>query len=705
MDNLQASLQELEKKLNEALAYQERQNKFAEESEQRFQKNLDAFKAYYPELFQQIVDFTPRDDFNVFASLSGHGNYVPQGVSAPIYGEDPYQQSKEQVKRYTDSAKFGRSSLYKGADAGTKSDERLHMRYMVKLAETFSDSIPDDETLLDTLPDHYPTCMMFGVGLGYALTVLLEKHTFDYTFVCEPDFETFYASLYCTDWEFIFKKADAQSGCMFLHIGASYTTFFDEIQEIYNDIGAFSLISSFCYQHTPGEKVNALIKEFFNRFYQIQLGYGFYNDAVTGVAHTVENFNENCCPVFVPSKKHHARLKGLTAYVVANGPSVDEVVDVLRENRDNVILFAAGTALTTLLKLGIEPDFHVLVERPKNTYDVLIETTDKNELKKMNLLAVDVMYPEVAPLYEWTGLGLKGPEAGTVLSQFEYFKAHRSIISSLAFASPLVANTALSFATMMGFGEIYMFGVDNGYPLEGRSHSSHSIYCDPTYKQRFKANTDAPHKIEGNLGGHVKATTLMLQAKQQMESLIKSSTDIHFYNVGSGARVEGAEPLAVEDILSVPLTKSKSDIIEDIKSNLFVELSIDSPEEAVGIDEFESLCDYLLEIAKRPYSSRQEASDLLKAQSRVVFAYRGRKFGHLFHVIKGTLLYFHCPLISLLYLYADEEKTLRWFEQSMEVWRECITAMKHDYRKAWNKRCEYSLEEILRQKRLNLELT
>lgn len=701
MDDIQSTLAQLEKSIQKTLRQQERQANFEKEALQRFQANLDAFKQYFPRLHKQIVDFRPKDDFKVFVTPSGLGNFKPTEAPAPIYGDDPRAQTLEQIKRYTESATFGRSTLYKGSNAGLQSDKRLHMRYLVKLAETFKKVVSDDAALLETLPEHYPTCMMFGVGLGYALSALLDEHTFDYIFVCEPDFETFYASLYCTDWQAIFKKADALNGCIFLHVGITYETFFDEIKNVYNDIGAFSLISSFCYQHTPGAKLNALIKEFFARFYEIQLGYGFYNDAVTGLAHTIENFNDNECALFLPPAKQHSSLKGLTAYVVANGPSVDEAIELIRENKNEVVIFAAGTALTTLLKLGITPDFHVLVERPKNTYDVLVETVDKEHLKDLNLLAVDVMYPEVPPLYKWTGLGLKGPEAGTEFSRLEYYKTRRTLLAPLDFAGPLVANTALSFATMIGFGEVYLFGVDNGYPVSGQSHSSHSIYCDPSFKQKFEADKNAPHELEGNLEGHVKATSLMVQAKQQMEALIQQHPQIQFYNVGHGAKIKNAAALEIDDVLCAPLNQNKYEQVEKIKSSLFTEFSIRHPEQEVQIPEFESLCDYLLEIAHRPFSSRKEASDLLKAQARVVFAYRETNYAHLYHVIKGTMLYFHCPLISLLYLYEDEKASLQWFEKALAVWNDCVEEMKNDYRDAWKKRCEYSLEEITKQKHLN----
>ncbi len=703
LHNTLEQLGEIEKMLNEAKQRQEQQGLFKLESAKRFEKNLVVLKQYFPDLHKQVVEFTPSDDFHVFASRSGYGNFVPRGVEVPIYGDDPLEQSRQQVKRYTEKAHFARCQLYKEADPGTKSDKRLHMRYMVKLAESFSDAVADDVQLLKQLPEHFPTCIMFGVGLGYALSILLETHSFDYIFVCEPDFETFYASLFCTDWEEILNKADAQSGCVFLQIGVTYERFFTDLQGIYENIGAFSLISSFCYQHTPGTHVNALISEFFERFYQIQLGYGFYNDAVTGLAHTVENFNDNQCPVFIPPKANHSPYKNLTAYVVANGPSVDEAVEALKENQDNVIIFAAGTAINTLLRLGVKPDFHVLVERPKITYDVLLETLELGIMRDMNLLAVDVMYPEVPNLYKWCGLGLKGPEAGTLLMQYEFFKKYHQILPALPCAAPLVANTALSFASMMGFGEIYLFGVDNGYPEVGPSHSTHSIYSDKKFNDKYKVSTDAPYRMKGNLGGHVKATSLMVQAKLQMERLISDSNHIEFYNVGSGASIAKATPLEADDILCMPLSADKKVIVEEIKSRFFTPFPLDKSQELVGIDEFESLCDYMIEIGKRPFSNRKEASDLLKAQSRVVYAYRGQKYGHLFHVMKGTMLYFHCPLMSLLYLYSDEEKTLAWFKDSMAVWNDCVEAMKADYRNSWNQRCDFSLEVVREQKRLTDE--
>lgn len=702
MDDIQKTLKALEEKIEAEIKKQRKQKLFEKKSNALYLKNLEAFKLYFPDLHQQLQSFQPREDFNLFVTESGYGNLIPKGQTKPLYGDNPVGQSKKQVERYTQKAFFGRSELYHSVPAGMKVDKRIHVRYMADLIQTFVDAEVINEEKLSYLPAHFPTCMMFGLGLGYALSTLLEQFSFDYVFVCEPDFETFYASLFCTDWSAILHESDEQNRSVFLKVGVSFEIFLQELMSIVDSVGPSSLVSSFCYQHTPGAEVNALIEQFFENFGLIQLGYGFYNDAVTGLAHTIENVNENRCPVFLPTETNKSKLNGLTAYVVANGPSLDEGIEVIKENQDNAIIFAAGTALNSLIKAGIAPDFHVLVERPKTTYDYLIETLDLSVLKELNLLTVDVMYPEVAPLYKWAGMSLKGPEAGSLFAQYEFLKLHQQFLPSLTSSGPLVANTALAFATTFGFGEIYMFGVDNGYPVTGQTHSKLSIYNEENRNEAFNVSTDdATYILEGNFGGEVKAISLMVQAKQKMESLIKGSPKTSFYNVGSGAKVEKAEPLYADDVLPIARKQDKKRVVEAMKKSFFTKTTFDEPEKAVGKEEFASLCDYLIEIANRPFHSRKDASDLLKAQSRVVYAYRGKKFGHLYHIIKGSMMYFHCPLLTLLYLYSDEAKTLKAFKAGLDVWKNYINAMKSDYQAAWKKRCEYSLEVEAELRKIN----
>ncbi|WP_040643130.1 6-hydroxymethylpterin diphosphokinase MptE-like protein [Pseudoalteromonas ruthenica] len=678
-------LREAEEKLETARDVTQREAIFAEEANLRFAKNLSAFEKYYPDLYQAIIDYEPRPDFCLHVTRSGHANFYMKDQVMPLYGDDPLAQAKAQVKRYTEQPYFGKTA-YRGRLA--EADERIHMQYMCKLYNKLHDISEKDKAVLKALPESYPTCLMFGLGLGYHLPVLLEDHQFDYLFICEPEIELFYASLFCIDWDKIIRDIDKRDGCLFLYIGVEVDDFFKGLKGTAQDIGAFSLINSYCYQHYPSERINTAIKGFFERYYELQEGFGFYNDATTGLAHAMDNIESNI-PFFFQSDSSTQEIQDIPVFVVGNGPSLDEALPILKKYQDRVVILAAGTALQSLLKAGITPDFHVLVERPKNTYDVLVDVMPEEGYSNLNLLMVDVMYPEVPDLYGWTGMGLKGPEASSVMIQSQTQKKYGILMNSLPNAGPLVSNTAFSFASMFGFNTTYFAGVDNGYVAQGVSHSKLSIYRDDKLKGKYKAHENPRHEIEGNFGEKIKATNLLLTSKDMLEGLIAHYPNRQYYNIGSGAKINGAAPLRAEDVwLEDCPVLDKASVQSKIKSGFFKQVELSTDDQAVDIAEFESLCHYLIEIGEREFSTRAEAAAILKAQQRLIYAYRKSAHPHFFHVFKGTMLYMHCPLITLLYQYEDEEKNMEYFQQAFSIWHEFLVTIKSDFKTAWRERCE-----------------
>ncbi len=692
MDSFKNSLESIEEKIRLIEKQQVNEKIFKLESKARFDNNLSALKKYFPDLYTRFSSYQPPEGFKLFPTSGGKGNFIPSDAKGvPMYSDDPVEQVTKQVKKYTDEHPvFSRMKFYESTTEYSGIDKRLHIEYMHKLAHLISTTVPADEPYLSKLPSYFPTCIMFGIGLGYQLPILLNDHQFDYLFLCEPSEEAFYASLHCLDWERIIKSIDDAGQCLFIQVGINFEQFFESLVGTVWDIGAHSMVASFCYQHTPGYETNKLISTFFERFFEFHFGYGFYNDAVTGLAHCFRNV-EARIPFLQAGAGEKLPSKHIPAFVVANGPSLDKSIEIIRAHQPDAVIFAAGTAFQSLCNAGIETDFHVLVERPKITYDFLLETTEKSVLAKTNLLAVDVIYPDVPKLYKWAGLSLKGPEAATAFMQIESLKTTGKILPALPSAAPLVANTALSFAMMLGFKEIYLFGVDNGYQIEGQSHSDYSIYRDPKLNNRYKIDIKGDHVLPGNLGNEVYSTSLMVSAKTQLERLISKFSRVSVYNVGEGAKLEGATPLIEDDILCMPYDGDKHEVVEKIKTDAFETLNIKEDfETKAGLNDFSELCDYLLDIGRENWSTRQEAADILKRQARVVYAYRKHSYPHLHHLLKGSMLYYQCPLLSLLYRFDDEEMSLKTFKPCFNLWLEYIEAMKKDYPKAYFKKCEYS---------------
>ncbi|WP_166835808.1 6-hydroxymethylpterin diphosphokinase MptE-like protein [Rheinheimera pleomorphica] len=690
MTELERLLQQAESALSALMQKNEREKKFATESRLRFEKNINAFGKYYPKIASILKEYKPREDFEILVTSTGVGNFVPKDVGVPIYSDDPLAQCREQLKKNTSRGYY---SLTQYGFAVSDNDNRLHSRYMAELSNTIQGFQQKNPTQLSTLPKHFPTAIIFGVGLGYVVTDLLESHSFDYIYVSEPDLEIFYASLFCTDWAKIIEDVDEAGGTLFLQIGLDVKEFFNSLYSFAHDIGPYSIIRAFCYQHYPSVEVNKQIAAFFNRYYELQAGFGFYNDAITGLAHCIKNYESKAQFLRLPSKRCYLSMP---AIIVGNGPSLDAASEVLKEIQDKVIIFACGTALGSLARQGIKADFHVLVERPKTTYDALMDSFDPSYYSDLNLLAVDVIYPDVVDLYDWVGLGLKGPEAATVFSQFLMLEDYKQIMPSLTFPGPLVANTALSFAFTFGFEEVYLFGVDNGY-LNGKTHSENSIYA---HNENYKKIVDkgAVHKLKGNISQDVMSTNLLMLAHKHIESLIALDKKVSVYNVGEGAFIEGAFPIVEDDVFVRAGKLEKSQVINDIKQRFFYKPVFNVNDERLAFKLFDDICEHLNDIASEPYSTRKEASDILKRQARYVYSFRKTRFAHLFHLIKGSLLYYHCPMLTLLYQYEDEQVSLDCFTALLALWKDYVRAMKADYRQSWNKKCDWGMDIVFANK-------
>ncbi|WP_372626951.1 6-hydroxymethylpterin diphosphokinase MptE-like protein [Arsukibacterium sp.] len=690
MTELEQLLQQAENALSGLMQKNDRERQFAETSRLKFDENIRAFEKYYPDIAKTIKEYTPRDDFKIIVTSTGVGNFIPKNVSVPIYSDDPIAQTRKQLDKNT--AKGYYSLTQYGFEVGDD-DHRIHSRFMSELIKIINKYNELNSPLLRELPVHFPTAILFGVGLGYVATELLSKHSFDYIYISEPDLEVFYASLFCTNWAEIIKSVDQSGGTLFFQIGLDVESFFASLYKIAGDIGAYSIIRAFCYQHYPSVDVNEQISVFFNRYYEIQTGYGFYNDAVTGLAHCLKNY-ESKAKFLIPvgSRKYI----DMPVVVVGNGPSLDAAADVLKEIQDDVIIFACGTALGSLAKLGIKADFHVLVERPKTTYDALLHSFEPSYYADLNLLAVDVMYPDVIELYKWAGLGLKGPEAATVFTQLITLEDYKQILPSLPFPGPLVANTALSYAFTLGFQEVYLFGVDNGY-LNGKTHSANSIYANNENYQKI-VDKGATIKLKGNLTQDVLATNLLMLAHKHIENLLKTDKKISVYNVGEGAFIDGALPVTEQDVFVKKSLVNKKGIIEQVKDKFFKKLDFKVNEQRLAFDLFDEICDHLNDIASETFSSRQEASDILKRQARYVYAFRNTRFTHLFYMIKGSLLYYHCPMMTLLYQYEDEKLSLECFSAMLALWKDYVSAMKADYRQSWNKKCDWGMDIVFANK-------
>ncbi|NMM40146.1 motility associated factor glycosyltransferase family protein [Pseudoalteromonas arctica] len=683
-------LEHISEKLEKTIKHQEREAIFSTEANERFEKNFECFAEFFPDIAIAIKNFKTKDDFCLHVTESGHGNFIPSGGSTLLYSQDPMAQTKKQIHMQTSNPAFSFTD-YTGYPENDD-DTRIHIRYMTKLTQFMKNVRAEDKPRLGKLPSSFPSAIIFGIGLGYHVPLLLEQTQFDYTFLVEPDFEQFFASLFCTDWFEVINKVNTDGGCLFFHLGVDHESFITDIEKIAEDIGAFSLVRSFCYQHTPGVELNDLIKQWSNDYFRFQFGHGFYNDAITGLAHCIHHIRNKAALL---TKTTQEMDFDTPIFIVGNGPSLDEAEVFLKNNHQKGIVIAAGTAIASLYNKGIPVDFHVLVERPYSNYKIFGDIFPADEYKKVNLLGLNTLYPDTNKRYKWAGIAGKGNEAGTCLMEVLCLTHIYQGLPLIPFCNPVVANAALSFFLHMGFRNIYLFGVDNGKQLSGSHHSKDSIY---------KVNNDDDtlgytclefdgRVLKGNLSESVITNDLFFVAHVQLEKLLAHYKVTSCINVGHGAKLQGAIPTAVEHLIDIEREIDKDLAISNIKNDFFTELPIDDVEDRfIAIDKLEEICEHLLSIIDENITERATAAKQLQRQARYVYSLKGTTLGHIFHIIKGSLLYYHCPMITLLYQYEDEVFCLEKYKQLNKLWKCYIQEIMADYKIHYDEKCDLGKE-------------
>ncbi len=99
-----------------------------------------------------------------------------------------------------------------------------------------------------------------------------------------------------------------------------------------------------------------------------------------------------------------------------------------------------------------------------------------------------MIHPECKTFFRKTGLTFKPNEpmfamlASRLGQAFEY--------ESIEFSNPFVGNTGLNYAALLGFKQVYLFGIDNGYKYADKHHSSLSLYYNEKKRSQVRRKSE-----------------------------------------------------------------------------------------------------------------------------------------------------------------------------------------------------------------------
>ncbi|MDO6838191.1 DUF115 domain-containing protein [Paraglaciecola chathamensis] len=656
-----------------------------------FKQNLLAFKKYFPNIYQQYKDYTPQlwlpiqnqhQEINVVKSVGLH----------PWYGSSPKQDCEWNFENFNEQPnKDGLVLGYKG----TKLAHYLHYQFVNETQELLKEAEED----VGELPDTIASIIMFGLGVGYQLEKLLDEHTVEKLFVCEPNPDFFYASLFAIDWQTIFEKIEASDTRIYLNVGDDGTHLFNDLLNQFHSIGPYILNNTYFYQSYYNASLNSAIAQLREQL-QVVISMGEYFDhAYYGIEHMKEGFRRDY-PVLMnnPSQYLNYKDKEVPVLIIGNGPSLDMSIEAIKEWREQVIVISCGTALQALYKNGITPDFHAEIEQNRSTYDWPVLIGDLDYLKEITLISCNGIHPDTCELYKDVLVAFKEGESSTVSALSVLGKQHFEVLQQ---SFPTVSNFVTNIISVLGFNHIYLMGVDLGFVDVNLHHSKSSGYYQEDGKETYdySAKNITSLVVPGNFRPRVNTKHEFKVSRQIIEQVThRKPKEQTFYNCSDGARIKGTTPLEIDNLLIMASNGERNKALASLKNKAFSNKHsthfIEKYEKQFSHDLLLEEIQQLQNIVEKNIPAPEDINNLINAQKELLFdSYQsGRSL--LFYYMYGTVNYANALFIKL---YNTEsglsspplEKVLRQWGRSIElIYKKICNFMEFDYSSAFSHKRE-----------------
>jgi len=635
--------------------------------------NLKTFKKFFPEIYKEYKDYTPKKWLPI-ANTKGEVNLVKIDTLHSWYGGSPKQDCTLNFENFNEQP--NKDGLVLGY-RGTKLAHYIHYQFVKETEELLK--LAEEE--VGALPDNVPSIIMFGLGVGYQLEKLLDEHTVEKLFVCEPNPDFFYASLFAIDWQTIFETVEESETRIYLNIGDDGTNLFRDLLSQFYAIGPYILNSTYFYQSYYNASLNSAISQLREQL-QVVISMGEYFDhAYYGIVHTKEGMRRKI-PVLAakPASKLSYEDKEVPIFIVGNGPSLDISIDAIKEWRGQAIVVSCGTALQALHRHGITPDFHAEIEQNRSTYDWAVLIGDLDYLKNITLVSCNGIHPDTCDLYKSVLIAFKEGESSTVSA---LNVLGRKNFTTLLNAFPTVSNFVIDLFSTIGFTSIYLIGVDLGFVDVKHHHSKSSGYYQEdgkeTYDYTISANTSLI--VPGNFRPTVNTKHEFKVSRQVIEQVTSSKPKgQEFYNCSDGARIKGTLPIRPDDLLIMATEQQKTQIVEKLKTLVF-----STEEHGNYVEKFEKQFsqDLLIEelsafetLLEKDVASKADTQKIITKQKEMLFTSYKKGNSLLFYYLYGTVNYANAVLTKLINTQSESAITNEICNLAKEKWLHTIEKIK-----------------------------
>lgn len=651
-----------------------------------YQANLIFFQEKFPHVYEDlmkcdpVIPFSLTEDGQVWINHKSHqgssGYFVELGKQQFKFFDDPTSRPRITTNMFY----LEDEALAAPYITNPHFYYPVEPRYRFQLIRKFKElcpSIEDRSPRPDFGERQLVIAVTFGVGFGHDVKMIVENYELRHLIIVEPDIMNLDLSLYFVDYIALYHEFMYRGGRHFTILSTPDTT------ELTNDLlmtvrahwpPYFARGTALHFNDYRSEEVKDIWTNLSVDIYKLYAGWGFFDDELLSLLHSAQNIMRGFPLCVREEKQAH---ENSIAFVVGAGPSLDHLWPLIEQYGDRVTVICCGSAISVFLKKGIKPDYYIEIERTDFTYEYMSNNAQLREfIQDVPLLFPTLIPPACFSFSSKPMLILKTVDGGTQIVDIDNEYPRFS-------TGPTVTNAGTDFALRMGFEEIYLLGVDVGYPKEGPHHSTMSHYYDEEHSDANVAKvvkeTDAAMKktipVPGNFGETVESTFMLMQCRD----LISFSVRMHgqgkeVFNLNDGAAIHGATPLHAEDLRIESTVEDKRRSLERINACF----TTDYPREVkrnLGFlaGQLEAVHADVRDIFARPIVCKLDVCDALRDLSDYLFAKKHAGTA-VFPMLRGSLFHMCQFFYECLTIIEDQEKAVQYARAGFDIILEFLLA-------------------------------
>jgi len=576
--------------------------------EELYLKNLELFKKYDINLATAIENAS-LEHFNLDVSQGEVINIKYNDEN--LYPTYPDVSAEIQVNEFKKSPKsYSMYPVKQDEDAGDIHDKFIKKMQDASPALGKSGQYIHKGVFVES--DQIPLLLVSGCGAGYHIQKLIENFEIFNLIIYDQDFSFLKLSMHLIDWSPILEYFGQSNRNLYIVAQKDEEKMAHSILNKIKEINPVLVTILYFFQHLKSDFSNKVMTNILDKGFLLVLGWGFYDDEIIGLDNTINNIKLDI-PIYSGIDFDDHKIQDMPLFIIGSGPSLDNDIEFIKQNKDKAIICSAGSGLSVLYHHGITPNFHFEVERmpmtkedgTKSNYtSVALEKYSKEYLSNINFLGLNVLFDEVFDVFKKKYLFFRTNDAGSTIIEDK--------ITRLTVTNPSVVNAVVSFATILNFKNVYLFGTDSGYKNKDLTHSKDSLYYkkQPSYVKDLDLGIEEFRRVKGNFCDEVVTDVSLSWIKEVIEMVIrKKNPQTTFYNCSDGAFIQGTKPLHSKDInLNELYTQEQKEEIflryfknyskEDLIKYGNIEVHINQV--IYDIEEIQAVCQkYMTQITKR----------------------------------------------------------------------------------------------------------